>query len=112
MNTRAAILSVMFAMVLSFAIIRMTEEPGTGYDLAGAAETPVICMDAETEDKIRVIMYEALDNALKDHFERMFKVWMGSEEGQPERARNGVQNGISAWQRARQDAQKWRPFRC
>lgn len=115
-NFYPALLSVMLAMTLSFAIIRLTAEPqpAADYSLASAGETPVICMDDETRDKVRGVMLDGLDNALRSHVERLFTVWMKvvDDPDQPARIRTGVQQAVHAWQKAREGVLKWHPMRC
>src|SRR5262252_4401909 len=67
------------------------------FSLASAESQPVICTDAATRDKIKGVMLDALDDALKKHIVHMFEIWMKDDRGQPERARNGVVNGVNAY---------------
>lgn len=83
-----------------------------GYEMASAESQPVICADAVMRDKIRSMMFEALDDALKDHIKHMFEVWMKDDRGQPERARNGIVNGVAAYIRATKGAAAWTPMEC
>src|SRR5262245_38449307 len=67
------------------------------FDMASAESTIVElqpCMDPATREKIRNIMYEAIDDALKEHIMKMYDVWMKDDRGQPGRAATGVRQGI------------------
>lgn len=59
-------------------------------------------MDDESREKIRVIVLDALDQALKDHIAHLFQVWM-RDEGNPaqRRASHGTRLGVGAYIRAR-----------
>jgi hypothetical protein len=82
------------------------------FELASASAQPVICTDAATRDKIKSVMLEALDTALQQHVVHMFEVWMKDDRGQPERARNGVVNGVNAYLKAGQGVASWAPPDC
>jgi hypothetical protein len=86
--------------------------PNIGFEMASAESTPVLCVDAETRERIRTVMSEALDVALKNHIVHMFEVWMKDDRGQPERARNGVVQGISAYSKASKSVTAWSPPEC
>jgi len=83
-----------------------------GFEMAAAETTAVLCADAATREKVRGIMMDALDDALKNHIVHMFEVWMRDDRGQPERARTGVVNGISAYIKAGKSVQVWAPPDC
>lgn len=92
---------------------------GVGYGASSrfklAAETsqPVTCVpDDETREKIRAIMLDAMDEALKDHIVRLHEIWMRDETGQPARAVNGARRGIRAYVGGRIQALKWNPPTC
>ena len=72
----------------------------------------VVCTDAETREKVRAIMLDALEQALKNHIIRMHDVWMRDETGQPQRAINGSQQGVNAYIGGRANALKWNPPLC
>ena len=83
------------------------------FDLASAESEPAeLCMDEPTRERLRAIMFEALDEALKDHIVHLFEVWMKDDRGQPDRARVGVKQGIRAHQSARRSAEAWMPQPC
>jgi hypothetical protein len=86
-----------------------------GYQVA-AAESQMVdlgpCMDEATRERMRAVMLEALDDALKEHVKRVFEVWLRDERGQPDRARTGVRQGIKAWLGAHRGALEWMPPTC
>jgi len=88
------------------------ESARPGYSLASAAAEPELCMDEPTRERIRVIMVDALDEALHDHIKTMFEVWMKDERGQPQRAAVGVRQAVRAHQQARKSALEWMPPAC
>ena len=74
---------------------------------------PIVCVpDKETGDKIRAILFDATEQALKDHVVRMYEVWMRDERGQPGRATNGTRQGVKAFISGRNFLQKWDPPIC
>ena len=82
------------------------------YMLASAQSRPEICMDEQTREQIRGVAFEALDEAIKEHFKRLFEVWMRDDRDQPERAKIGVNRGIAAYLGARKNAVEWMPPAC
>ena len=89
--------------------------PSPSFLLESASSEPVElqpCMDSVTREKIRSIMYEAIDEALKDHIMKMYDVWMKDDRGQPGRAATGSRQGIKAYLGARMAVDKWDPPPC
>lgn len=86
--------------------------PNIGFEIASAESTPVMCTDSTTREKVRTVMTDALDEALKNHIVHTFEIWMKDERGQPERARTGVTNGIAAYLRATKSVLAWSPPDC
>ena len=80
---------------------------------ASSPYDPITCVpDIETKGKIRTILLEATEQALKDHVIKMHEVWMRDEKGQPERATNGTRQGVKAFLSGRSFLQKWDPPIC
>ena len=72
---------------------------------AAAQQSPLpgcFKIDDETRDKVRALVLDALDEALKEHVKHMFVIWM-RDEGQPARTRasHGTRLGIRAYLSAR-----------
>jgi|SRR5262245_1921624 len=82
------------------------------FTLESASAQIVQCADAPTREKIKGIMLEALDEALKNHIVHMFEIWMKDDRGQPERARNGTINGVNAYIKASNGVAAWAPPDC
>jgi hypothetical protein len=82
--------------------------------LVAAAEQPLVkyCVDQQQEDKLRAMMSDSLDQAFREHFVHLFDVWVKDLTEEPERARTGSNNTISAWLRAQRALQNWKPQRC
>jgi hypothetical protein len=73
---------------------------------------PAQCVDDRTREEIRTLTLEAIDIGLKEHVSHLFEVWVRDPAEQPKRAMVGMQNGISAYLRARQNALAWNPPIC
>jgi hypothetical protein len=74
---------------------------------------PHYCVDSdEVAEHIRAVTLQAIDDALKNHVEHLFAIWMKDEHEQPKRAITGMSVGISAHIRARNNAINWKPPHC
>jgi hypothetical protein len=70
--------------------------------LAQSPQFDCVALDAETKDKVRAIMLQALDQALQEQIVRMYTVWMRASEGPARlRAREGTRQGIIAYSKVR-----------
>jgi len=88
------------------------EQTKMPFVLESASAQTIQCTDAATREKIKTIMMDALDEALKNHIIHMFEVWMKDDRGQPERARNGTIAGINAYVKAGHGVANWAPPDC
>lgn len=80
---------------------------------AGArSEVREPCMDEKMREKVRAIMLDGIDLALKDHTKHIYEVWMKDAADQPRRAATGMNMGVSAYVRARTTALAWSPPPC
>jgi hypothetical protein len=70
------------------------------------------CFTAEERDAVLAIAYRAYDDALENHLEHLFAVFLQDPAGEPARAQRGTQNGIAAWVQARKLSAKWSPPIC
>jgi hypothetical protein len=61
------------------------------------------------EERLKVVLNQALDEALRIHVVQLFGVWMKDPTGQPDRARVGVEKSVRAWQHARDAIDGWEP---
>jgi hypothetical protein len=73
---------------------------------------PNNCVPSEEISRLREIMLEATDQALKDHIVRLFDVWMKDPSDQPERAIAGARPAVTAHVNARAAIMKWKPPQC
>jgi hypothetical protein len=80
--------------------------------LMAAESKPELCMDDDTRERVRQLMYEGLDEALKEKIRSLFEVWLRDETGQPARASKGMQQALLAYQAARIQAGKFNPPEC
>jgi hypothetical protein len=64
-------------------------------------------MELETRDKVRAILLDAIDEALKDHIKHLFLVWRsGNGSLGHGRASQGTRDGVRAYVRARESILK------
>lgn len=90
------------------------------YQLESAIHEAIPCGDEATERKLREILQEALDNALREHIERTFDVLMrnyasgtDSDEARArENAARGVRGGVNAYIQSQKSLARWRLLRC
>lgn len=52
------------------------------------------------DQRLKTILNDALDSALKTHVATLFSVWMRDSTDQPSRAATGVRTAIAAWRQA------------
>jgi hypothetical protein len=88
------------------------EARGYGFGLASAATRPELCMDADTRERVRKLMIEALDESLKSKIEDLFAVWLRDATDQPRRAQTGMNTALRAFIGARDAAMKFNPPEC
>ena len=81
--------------------------------LATAQKTAAdICMDAETRDKTRALMFEGINVALVHHTERLFDNLMKDRGNDPERMTRGMYTALALYARSRENLLKWNPPAC
>jgi hypothetical protein len=61
------------------------------------------------EERLKTVLNQALDEALRIHVVNLFSVWMKDDTGQPARARVGIEKAVYAWQHARKAIDGWEP---
>jgi hypothetical protein len=105
---RSLVVIVLFAVIFASAVVISA----TRFQLAAETTTPP-CIDPENRERVRAIMLEALDEALKEHTKRLFDVWQKDpNSNQPRRAINGMQATIRAHVNSRTAALNWNPPSC
>lgn len=79
------------------------------YQSAAAPSKQIaLCSDEpDINNRINIIAFEALDNALRDQIGRLFSTWMKDDTGQPERAATGVKQSAVAYVHARKAILEW-----
>jgi|SRR5262245_65193173 len=83
-----------------------------GYGLASAESRPELCMDNDARERVRKLMYEALDNSLRQKIEDLMDVWLRDNTDQPARAERGLRNALHAYMGARAAAARFNPPEC
>jgi hypothetical protein len=76
------------------------------------AQVAIACVDPEERVRVREIVVQGLDGALKDRVYHLFEQWVRDTTEQPKRATTGLTNAINAHIRARKDALRWNPPPC
>jgi hypothetical protein len=81
--------------------------------LATAQKTVAdICMDADTRDKTRALMFEGINIALVHHTERLFDNLMKDRGNDPERMTRGMYAALALYARSRENLLRWNPPPC
>jgi hypothetical protein len=76
------------------------------------ADVVIQCMDAETRERVRSIMHDGIDQALKNHAVNIFGVWQKDPHDQPRRAVTGMSNAVNAYVGSRAALKRWAPLLC
>jgi len=76
------------------------------------SDTTTSCVSVEERERIRTVVIEGIDTALKKHVIKLYDIWMKDPSSQPARAIEGMEAGISAHVRARTNALNWNPPTC
>jgi len=71
-----------------------------------------VCMDAETRDKTRALMFEGVNTALVHHTERLFDNLMKDRGHDPARMTQGMYTALALYARSRENLLKWSPPAC
>ena len=115
------LLTIIIVIVILFALAAIgyftgnwdeDETARPGYGLASAETRPELCMDADTRERVRRLMFEALDNSLREKIESLFAVWLRDATEQPRRAQTGMNSALRAYIGARDAAAKFNPPKC
>ncbi len=109
------LLTLIIVLILLFALAAVGYFSGRwGGDEADAAPQPEKCMDEATREKVRAIMLDGIDAALKDRVMHLFEVWMrdAADRTQPQRAVTGAKQAVAAYVGSRKSALEWSPPAC
>jgi len=71
-----------------------------------------VCMDADTRDKARSLMFEGINIALTHHTERLFDNLMKDRGHDPDRMTRGMYTSLALYARSRENLLKWDPPAC
>ena len=82
------------------------------WGIASAESRPELCMDGEARERVRKLMLEGLDEALKEKLKDLMDVWLRDPTGQPQRAAKGMEGALRAYFHARGAAMKFNPPEC
>jgi hypothetical protein len=100
MNNLAIATAVLVIVGLHIATATPTTTPQT------------ICMDADTRERTRTIMFAGIEEGFKRHTSSVYDIWIKDPHEQPARAARGMDVGISAYVRSRQSILNWSPPVC
>ena len=101
----AAIIALAIAIVLAYVLISLT-------DAGSQSQSRPECLDEQTRALVLEKALEGIDLGFRNHVAHLFDIWVKDPAEQPRRAKNGMQGGISAYERARADALLWQPRIC
>jgi hypothetical protein len=71
-----------------------------------------ICGDDKFQEQTRALMYEGLDNAMRDRTRDLFEGWMKDTSDQPLRAARGLYLSINAYVLGRVSVEQWSLPKC
>ena len=80
-----------------------------------AAQTtppPELCMDADTRDKARALMFDGLNNALTHQAEKLFDNLLKDRGHEPDRMTRGLEGSLKLYVRSRANLLAWSPLPC
>jgi short subunit dehydrogenase-like uncharacterized protein len=103
-NVRDLLVVIILALVIFAALIFVFAR---GQAEPAKAKPDCIPIDVPTRQKVKQILSDGLDEALKEQLKHVFEVWMKDERGQPDRAAFGVRQAIRAYLRSREGLETW-----
>jgi hypothetical protein len=99
-----------------FALIMLTLFVGVSSVGQQTEKLGTVCVPKNTPadeiERLRNVLFEALDKALREHTVSLFKVWMADPTDQPSRMLKGMIPAIDAHIDARAELLKWNPPTC
>lgn len=78
----------------------------------GVAQTAPACGDFALQERMRVLMYEGIDNAFTENIGNLHATWMRDGTAQPQRAALGVTRAVDAYAHARKAVADWKLKPC
>jgi hypothetical protein len=100
-----------FAFVIAAAIIAALSIDVILHQTA-AQTTNETCMDADTRDKARALMFEGINDALTRHTSQLFDNLMKDRGHDPARMTRGMHTSLALYARSRENLLKWSPPAC
>lgn len=105
-------LALLLVFVAIFSISYDESQRQQRYQLSSAESQPCITLTSEEIEHLKMVGRQALEDALKDHVSRLYESWMKDDTNQPERANNGIRQGVRAYISAKRNLEKWSPPIC
>ena len=77
-----------------------------------AQQPTELCMDADTRDKARALMFEGINEALTRHTANLFDNLMKDRGHDPDRMTRGMYTSLALYARSRKNLLAWSPPPC
>jgi hypothetical protein len=71
-----------------------------------------VCADEETKAKLKTLMQEGLDDAMRMQMEHLFANWTRDQTQQPSRARTGLDQAVAAYVHTNNQIKTWDMKAC
>jgi len=97
------VIVVLLAAAIGYAATAQTAAPPPPREL---------CMDADTRDKARALMFEGINEALTRHTANLFDNLMKDRGHDPDRMTRGMYTSLALYARSRENLLKWSPPAC
>lgn len=84
-------------------------------EIVGAREPgaqPISCMPSDQREKVREIMFEAINRGLEQRIVHVYEQWVIDDRDQPNRASVGARKAIRAWMQTHRYIEQWNPPPC
>jgi hypothetical protein len=107
-----AVATVLIAIVLVLLVNWLEEAQGAEPLKLFPPHPANICGDDKFQEQVRALMYDGLDNALRDRTRDLFEGWMRDASDQPLRAARGLYLSINAYVLGRVSIEQWSLPKC
>ena len=104
-------IGLVVCLIIAFLLVMVEAHGQFKLQSIETTKTP-ICIDEINRERIRGLMLDALDEALKTRVEHLYETWLRDDTGQPGRAATGARLAINAYARARVSMIEWDPPAC
>jgi hypothetical protein len=101
----ASAITVVVTIVMVVALIML-------HPYATAQAPAELCMDADTRDKTRALMFDGLNNALTHQTEKLFDNLLKDRGHEPDRITRGLEGSLKLYVRSRANLLAWSPPPC